>query len=387
MGSGKIGRMCTHFLQRCGSYDVTAVDQSATNNTWITNNIPGAATKTVDFTDEKALAKALEGQEAVLAASPFWHNARIATVCKQVGAHYLDLTEDVAVTNKVKELAVGAKTAFIPQCGLAPGFITITGYNLAKSFDKVHDLRLRVGALPRFPSNALKYNLTWSTSGLINEYIHPCEAIVNGELINVPALEHLEHCTIEGLELESFNTSGGLGTLAETLKGKVRTLDYKTLRFPGHRDIMKLLLHDLGFAKDPEGLEKVFERSLPATDQDQVAVFVSCTGEKDGRLLEKTYAKVILHKEIDGLPWTAIQITTAAGSCAVLDLLMEGKLPQSGFVRNEEVNWDDFINNRFGRHYADVTQATSSDAKADHGARAGLSGKIEAVASANGVHV
>ena len=93
---------------------------------------------------------------------------------------------------------------------------------------------------------------------------------MEGKLVNVPPLEHLEHCTIQGLELESFNTSGGLGTLAETLAGKVRNLDYQTLRFPGHRDIIKLLLHDLDFAQDLDGLGKVFERSLPATDQDQV---------------------------------------------------------------------------------------------------------------------
>jgi len=359
MGSGKIGRACAFFLQRSGSYDVTSLDHEGANLYWIKDNIPGASTRKVSFTDANAMAKALEGHDAVLAAGPFWHNPMIAEVCKRVGAHYLDLTEDVSVTQKVKELAGGAGTAFIPQCGLAPGFITIAGYNLAKSLDTVQDLRLRVGALPRFPSNALKYNLTWSTSGLINEYIQPCEAIVNGKLISVPPLENLEHCTIEGLELESFNTSGGLGTLAETLNGRIGTLDYKTLRFPGHRDILKLLLNDLGYAKDPEGLGRVFERSIPATDQDQVAVFVSCTGEKNGRLLERTYAKIIRHREIGGVPWTAIQITTASGACCVLDLLMEGKLPQKGFVRNEEVEWDDFIGNRFGANFADANDPSA----------------------------
>eukprot|EP00284_Hemiselmis_tepida_P006502 CAMPEP_0174928298 /NCGR_PEP_ID=MMETSP1355-20121228/22842_1 /TAXON_ID=464990 /ORGANISM="Hemiselmis tepida, Strain CCMP443" /LENGTH=369 /DNA_ID=CAMNT_0016174451 /DNA_START=118 /DNA_END=1223 /DNA_ORIENTATION=- len=357
MGSGKIGRACAFFLQKSGSYEVTSLDNQATNLRWIDDHVPGAKTRQVSFEDANAMARALDGHEAVLAAGPFWHNPLIAEVCKKVGSHYLDLTEDVSVTSRIKDLAEGASTAFVPQCGLAPGFITIAGYNLARSFDKAHELRLRVGALPRFPSNALKYNLTWSTSGLINEYIQPCEAIVGGQLVSVPPLEHLERCTIEGLELESFNTSGGLGTLADTLRGQISSLDYKTLRFPGHRDILKLLLHDLGYAKDPEGLGRVLERSIPATDQDQVAVFVSCTGEKGGRLLEKTYAKIIRHREIGGLPWTAIQITTAGGACCVLDLLLGGKLPSKGLVRNEEVAWNDFITNRFGSFYASDVDA------------------------------
>jgi len=123
--------------QRSGSYDVTSLDHEGANLYWIKDNIPGASTRKVSFTDANAMAKALEGHDAVLAAGPFWHNPMIAEVCKRVGAHYLDLTEDVSVTQKVKELAGGAGTAFIPQCGLAPGFITIAGYNLAKSLDTV----------------------------------------------------------------------------------------------------------------------------------------------------------------------------------------------------------------------------------------------------------
>lgn len=363
MGAGKIGSCISRLLLHSGSYNVTVVDTHSDSLKWMENNVHGCTQTQASFSDHIGLCKALKGQEAVISAAPFHHNPAIAKVCKSVGAHYLDLTEDVAVTNKVKELAKGARTAFIPQCGLAPGFITMAGFNLTKSFDTVHNLRLRVGALPRFPSNALKYNLTWSTEGLINEYCNPCEAIVEGKLVNVPPLEHLEHCTIQGLELESFNTSGGLGTLAETLAGKVRNLDYQTLRFPGHRDIIKLLLHDLDFAQDLDGLGKVFERSLPATDQDQVAVFVSCTGVKGGRLLEKTFAQLYMHREIDGVPFTAIQITTASGVCGVLDLLIEKKLAQSGLVKNEEVKWDDFIANRFGRNFDNDSVNKPTEAK------------------------
>ena len=112
--------------------------------------------------------------------------------------HYLDLTEDVAVTKKVQALAQGASTAFIPQCGLAPGYITIAANHLAKPMSQIHELRCRVGALPRNPTNQLKYNMTWSTNGLVNEYCNPCEALVDGKMTLIPPLENLEEFTLDG---------------------------------------------------------------------------------------------------------------------------------------------------------------------------------------------
>ena len=122
----------------------------------------------------------MAGCFAVVNCAPYHLTTMVARAAKAAGAHYLDLTEDVAASRIVRELAADATTAFIPQCGLAPGFITIAAWDLIKHFDELHDVRLRVGALPRYPSNALNYNLTWSTDGVINEYCEPCEAIVNG---------------------------------------------------------------------------------------------------------------------------------------------------------------------------------------------------------------
>src|SRR5690606_1904430 len=139
------------------------------------------------------------------------------------GTHYFDLTEDVHATKTIMELAKDAKTAFMPQCGLAPGFIGIAARSLAARFDSVREVKMRVGALPEFPTNSLKYNLTWSVDGLVNEYCHPCEAIRNGRLQLVQPMEGLEHFSLDGVEYEAFNTSGGLGTLCDTLSGKVET--------------------------------------------------------------------------------------------------------------------------------------------------------------------
>ncbi len=351
LGAGKIGRMVAHLLQTCGDYQCTVMDSHQHSLDETAALAPGARLVRGAFDDVAAVDGALEGCWAVVSCAPFFCNIAIAERAKARGVHYLDLTEDVAVTKRVMELAKGARTAFIPQCGLAPGFITIAAAHVIEGMTDLHEVKMRVGALPEFPSNALKYNLTWSTDGLINEYIQPCEAVVDGHVVTVPALEGLETVRIEGMELEGFNTSGGLGTFALTLQGRVRHLSYKTLRYPGHNAILRLLLWDLGFREHRDELKRAFERALPTTRQDIVAIFVSAAGVLHGRYTERTYARIVRHREIGGHHWTAIQITTACGVCAVLDLLHEGRTPQHGFVRNEDVRFADFIANRFGRHY------------------------------------
>ena len=213
-------------------------------------------------------------------------------------------------------------------------------------------LRLRVGALPQFPSNALNYNLTWSTDGVINEYCEPCEAIVNGELREVPPLEEREEFSLDGVAYEAFNTSGGLGTLCETLKGSVRTLNYKTIRYPGHAAIMKALLNDLRLRDRRDVLKDILEQAVPTTLQDVVIVFATASGTRNGRLMQETYANKVYSRPINGLPHSAIQVTTAAGICGVLDLLATGVIRQTGLVRQEEVPLPAFLANRFGRVYA-----------------------------------
>jgi saccharopine dehydrogenase-like NADP-dependent oxidoreductase len=247
----------------------------------------------------------------------------------------------------------------MPQCGLAPGFIGIVAHHLAKSFEQVHDVKMRVGALPAFPTNALKYNLTWSVDGLINEYCHPCEAIRQGQTIEVLPLEGLEHFSLDGTEYEAFNTSGGLGTLCETWAGKVHTLDYKSVRYPGHRDLMKMLLEELQFNRDTETLKAVMRRSIPSTMQDVVLVFVTVSGLRGGALVQEVFARKIFADRSEAAPLSAIQITTAAGICAAVDLFRQGGLPQRGFIRQEEVALPAFLANRFGSAYQQSRQVES----------------------------
>lgn len=351
IGGGKIGEMIVDLLLATDDYQVTLVDASAEQLAHHDDRL-GLTKVQLDVTNEAALADVLTGHFAVISATPYFLTTYIARAAKAAKVHYLDLTEDVASTRLVKELAQDAETAFIPQCGLAPGFISIVANDIASHFDELHTVRMRVGALPQYPTNSLNYNLTWSTDGVINEYVEPCVAVVDGELIEVPALEHLEHFSLDGIRYESFNTSGGVGTLGETLAGKVRNLSYQTIRYPGHCDIMKTLLQDLRLAERRDVLKDVLEHAVPATMQDVVLVFVTVSGKKGGRLLEESYANKIYAREINGKLHSGIQITTAGSVCAVLDLLSEGRLPQHGFVKQEQIALNEFLANRFGRFYA-----------------------------------
>ena len=352
IGAGKIGRMVAHFLGGCGDYQLRILDGSQAALDLLCSKAPNSEGMVGDFGDAAALDGVMAGAQAVISCAPYHANVKIAEAAKRNGLHYLDLTEDVRVTDQVMQIGADAKSAFIPQCGLAPGFITIVAMHLVKSMQSVSDLRMRVGALPRYPDNRLKYNLTWSTEGLINEYCQPCEVVHDGELRSVQPLENLEDITLDGVRYEAFNTSGGLGTLAETMKGKVRNLSYKSIRYPGHNHLVKFLLHDMQMIDRQDVLAELWEKTLPTTFHDQIVIFVTAIGKFAGKLTEHAYAKTIYHKKIDGENWSGIQITTAAGVCGVLDLLMNGKLPQQGVVKMEDVDFEEFLANRFGSHYA-----------------------------------
>jgi saccharopine dehydrogenase-like NADP-dependent oxidoreductase len=353
LGAGKIGAAAAKLLASTREYDVLVgdVDPAA-----LKRLASRADVKTVqlDVSDVASVRKALEGRDSVLSACSFNVNPGIAQAALETGASYFDLTEDVATTRIVKGHAKQAKPGqiFMPQCGLAPGFVSIAAHDLAQEFDKLDEVEMKVGALPQFPTNEMKYNLTWSTDGLINEYGNPCEAIHEGKLIETLPLEGLEHFSLDGVDYEAFNTSGGVGTLCETLAGKVRMLNYKTIRYRGHRDLMAFLMNELRLNDRRALLKDVLENSVPVTPQDVVLIFCTVTGWKEGRLTQVTDARKIYHADCLGESWSAIQITTAAGLCAVVDMHAKGMLPKQGFVRQEQVKLDDFLANRFGKFYA-----------------------------------
>lgn len=359
VGGGKIGHTISDFLVDSGDYEVTLVDCDQKRLDHLANR-PGLRKRRLDVTDVDALAPMLADHYAVINAGPFYLTEVVARAAVQGGIHYLDLTEDIASAHVVRELADDADKALIPQCGLAPGFVSIVASDIAERFASLDTLSMRVGALPEYPTNSLSYNLTWSTDGVINEYCEPCDVIVNGQATRVQPLEHLEEFHLDGVAYESFNTSGGLGTLGETLIGKVRNLNYQTIRYPGHCDIMKVLLHDLRLAERRELLKDVLENAVPTTVQDVVLIFVTASGERDGYFLQESYANKIYSRTIGSRQLSAIQVTTAASVCAILDLLHEGRIPAAGFVRQEHVRLKDFLGNRFGSYFQQATQGNQS---------------------------
>jgi saccharopine dehydrogenase-like NADP-dependent oxidoreductase len=349
LGAGNIGVAIAELLKGSEDYQLTVADRDEQR----LSAIPaGVKTLVLDVTDPAALRKALSHTQAVLSACPFFLNVPVAELARELSVDYFDLTEDVTTAKRVRELSEGANNVFIPQCGLAPGFISIAANDLAHRFDKLNRVRMRVGALPLFPSNLLKYNLTWSTAGLINEYCNPCYVIHDGAVREVLPLEGLEEFSLDGVSYEAFNTSGGLGTLWESLRGKVDYLNYKTIRYPGHCELARFLCNDLRLSERRKLFEDVLEHAVPVTKQDVVLIFVTVSGTQNGRLVQETYTKKVYHGKIGDSELSAIQITTAAGLCAMLDLHREGVLPKTGFVKQEDVPLRTFLANRFGRYYA-----------------------------------
>jgi saccharopine dehydrogenase-like NADP-dependent oxidoreductase len=357
LGAGKIGSLIAGLLAECGSYvvHVADVDGDVARRVVAAHGLDHLQAHGFDARDPAALAAHLRENpaDAVISSLPYYCNVGVAEAARRAGAHYFDLTEDVEVTRAVRRIADGAEHAFVPQCGLAPGFVSIAANALIGHFDELRSVKLRVGALPQHPNNVLKYSLTWSTEGLINEYGNPCEAIVDGRATEVAPLEGLEEIEIDGTLYEAFNTSGGLGSLGDSHGTGAQGMDYKTIRYPGHCAQMRLLMNDLKLNHDRATLKRILENAVPQTLQDVVIVYVAVTGRQHGELREENYVSKIYPQMIAGRLWSAIQVTTAAGVTAVADLVLGRPGQFRGFVRQEDFRLTDVLDNRFGRHYAD----------------------------------
>ena len=352
LGAGKIGALISGLLAEADDYEVRLADVNGDTAASVARahdrrNLSACA---LDAGDRTALARHLVERpvDAVISSLPFYCNVAVAQAARDHGLHYFDLTEDVEVTRGVRAIANGAPTAFVPQCGLAPGFISIAADELISHFEELRTVKLRVGALPQHPNNVLKYSLTWSTEGLINEYGNPCLAISDRRLVEVAPLEGLEEIEIDGTLYEAFNTSGGLGSLAETYGERCEQMNYKTMRYPGHCGQMRLLMNDLKLNQDRGTLKRILENAVPQTVQDVVIVYVAVSGRQEGEFREENYVNKIYPQQIAGRLWSAIQVSTAAGITAVADLVLANPGAYRGFVRQEQFRLPDLLANRFG---------------------------------------
>lgn len=355
LGGGKIGSLIAVLLGTTADYQLFLGDVNI--DSALLKRIADIANLNLvklDATDEKALADFIKKNsiQAIISSLPYYHNvtvAKMAAVCK---VHYFDLTEDIKTTEAVTELARSTQSAFVPQCGLAPGFISVVANDLMEHFPSLDSVKMRVGALPFNISNALQYSLTWSTDGLINEYGNLCNSIEHGEEVRLMPLDDLEEIKIDGLTYEAFNTSGGIGSLAQTYLGRVQHLSYKTIRYPGHCAKMRFLMNDLKLNYDRPTLKNILENVIPKTSQDVVLVYVSVTGVQDHQFSEENYVRKFYPKKIHDITWSAIQLTTASEICAVADLVLNQPGKYQGLVKQEQFSLSELTQNRFGQYYA-----------------------------------
>lgn len=345
LGLGKVGTLVGVLLSE--KFKVTGLDRQKPHYDF---ELPFDVIEG-DVTDEAFMSKLMSNFDAVVSALPFYLNKTIAKIAHEKGLHYFDLTEDVDTTNYIRELSKTATSVMAPQCGLAPGFIGIIGAHLANDFEKLRDIELRVGALPKYPNGLLAYSFTWSPAGVINEYINDAEAIHNGERKMVPSLDGFEYINIGGREFEAFTTSGGLGTMCETYAGKVDTLNYKTIRYPGHGKLMKFLLQELIMKEDTKQLSAILENAKLPVREDVVYIYAVVEGWKNGKIFRNeffnSYSPIMIH----GQEWRAISWTTSASIAAVVEMVDNGTLPSKGFIKQEDISYNKFMQTKNGALY------------------------------------
>lgn len=342
LGLGKVGSLVATLLHETG-FAVTGADMSAA---------PGPPFPVISLDVKRpGDLKRLSGFDAVVSCLPYNFNIGIASTAHELGIHYFDLTEDVKTTQAIIQMSGSARAAMAPQCGLAPGFIAIVGAALAQAFDKIRSIRLRVGALPQHPTGLLGYAFNWSAEGVVNEYLNDCEVIEDGMHKWVSPLEWMETIVIGGVQLEAFTTSGGLGTMCDTYKGRVQNLDYKTIRYPGHAKLMNFFFHELLMREDRARAGEILVHAKPQVNEDVVYIHAAVEGWKGGRLSREEFVRAYYPLEIAARRWRAISWTTAASVCAVVELVSNGRLPAKGLIKQEGIPLEEFLKTRNGCFY------------------------------------
>ncbi len=349
VGLGKVGSLVALLLKE-SKFNVTGYDQNA-SDTCPYPVIRG------DVKNMAALNQAFSEHDAVVSCLPYHLNKELAQAAYDTGIHYFDLTEDVPTTEFIRKLSKDSKGLMAPQCGLAPGFIGIVGADLAKRFDVLRSIELRVGALPQHPKGDLGYAFNWSPEGVVNEYLNNCDVIRDGEIQTVPAMQDVETILISGNQFEAFSTSGGLGTMCETYKGKVDELNYKTMRYPGHMRLMRFFFHELQMKNQRDQAGKILVNANPPVMDDVVYVHAAVEGEKkrphvySEGIYREEFVKAYYPKKIGDRDWRAISWTTAASVVAVVEMVATNQLSQQGFLKQEEIPLDTFFKTHTGKMY------------------------------------
>jgi lysine 6-dehydrogenase len=298
--------------------------------------------------DKEKIWPLMQNADGVLSAVPYDYNFDLTQWAIEAKCHFVDLGGNNTVVNRQFELDARAKAAgvgIIPDCGLAPGMVSGVAAYYMSHFDTVDTLEIRVGGLPVHPQPPLNYMLVFSVHGLTNEYIEPAVILKDGAITTVPSMTEVEelHFPAPFEHLEAFYTSGGTSTLPKTFAGKIKTLNYKTIRYPGHCQLFKAMI-DLDFTSHDEIIldgkkfkrRDVFEALLhgPLTypGDDVVLIQIALKGQQGTDQVAEVY-QAIEYGDDQGL--TAMMRTTAFPAAITLEMLVDGVISEAGVLRQE----------------------------------------------------
>jgi lysine 6-dehydrogenase len=347
LGAGRMGLGAAFDLVHNAGYDVTVADMDQQRLDVVRNHVgsPKLETLLLDCGDDEAVVRTMRGHDAVISCIVYMMNVRMARAAIRAGVHFCDLGGNNDVVAEELALDAEARAAgvnVIPDCGLAPGMVAVLAMHGAARFDRLDELHIRVGGLPQDPKPPLDYQIVFSVEGLINEYIEPARVIRGGEVHTVESLTEIESLEFRAPygRMEAFQTSGGTSTLPETFLGKIRELDYKTIRYPGHCEKFKTMV-DLGLASwtpvEIDGMSiaprRLFGRlllqNLPADGPDVVLVRMEFRG--DGRSLR--YEIIDEFDRRTGL--SAMMRTTAFPASIVAQMMARGETYSRGALPQE----------------------------------------------------
>lgn len=345
LGLGKVGLLAAELLHN-SEFIVTGIDKTMPNG-----DLPFSF-KALDLSVTNEVIAEFAKQDAVLSCLPFQLNIALAQAAHDAGVHYFDLTEDVPTTKAILEMSKTAKGLMAPQCGLAPGFIGIVGADLIAQFEDCRSCKMRVGALPQNPTGLMGYAFNWSPEGVVNEYLNDCEVIEEGERKWVSPMEWVEDIYINGVKLEAFTTSGGLGTMCDSYLGKVDNIDYKSMRYPGHVQQMNFFFHELLMRDRRKEAGEILVNAKPPVEDDIVYVHAAGEGQINGRLERREFVRGYRPINVAGRRRTAIAWTTAGSVVAIIEMVRDGKLPSHGFLKQEDIPLGDFLTMPTGSLYA-----------------------------------
>lgn len=323
----------------------------------------------IDASNYDEIVALFRGHDSVISCVNYWYNAALSKAAIETQTNFCDLGGNNYIVDEQLALDDQAKAAgvnIIPDCGLAPGMVSILAMHGAARFDQLDKIHIRVGGLPQDPQPPLNYQLVFSVEGLINEYLEVARVIRNGQITEVESMTEIESLSFDGFpELEAFQTSGGTSTLPDTFLGNVKELDYKTIRYAGHCEKFKTMM-DLGLCSSDEILvdfqkvkpRKVFgnllQMHLPADGPDYVLVRLEFVGRvrsphlSKGVSADSTGVQRLRYDIVDKLDpktgMSAMMRTTAFPASIIAQMMASGDVISRGATPQEKaIDPDKFV--------------------------------------------